>query len=116
MFYPSAARPSFSLKRPAAFRPLLTKGLALSGKSRYQKRILMLSNRKDIVKQNIQGFQRYLFSQAIDVRRGQFAGNHRAYQRASLLRQLGHLYPIRSPSPFAADGPALAEESHLGVK
>jgi len=29
--YPSAARPSFSLKRPAAFRALLTKGLALSG-------------------------------------------------------------------------------------
>ena len=31
--YPSAARPSFSLQRPAAFRPLLTKGLALSGLS-----------------------------------------------------------------------------------
>jgi len=28
--HPSAARPSFP-KRPAAFRPLLTKGLALSG-------------------------------------------------------------------------------------
>ena len=33
-FYPSVARPSLLL-RPAAFRPLLTEGLALSGKILY---------------------------------------------------------------------------------
>ena len=34
---PSAARPSFPLKGPAAFRPLLTEGLALSGEYHFSK-------------------------------------------------------------------------------